>query len=173
MVGVFAADPSVTLNLETEIELVNRLVITESDSYSFGTEDDEDYVSVVVDPAEFYTKDLELAIGAATKVAAHLHYKTNNPNSVEVTFNASPLINTENDTLFIPYIVEIGDSFAIVDTATATVNGSKEIYKADYTKIYQDSKTIKLATTGSTTTLADSYAAGAYSAIVTFTLTAD
>ncbi len=122
MVGVFA-NP-VKLNLETTIDLVNRLAITNAGTagHTFGTGSTaETAVSVNFDPATAYVKGFAMASGEPTATAANLHFKTNNPNAVEVTFSASLLINQSNSNLVIPYKLQIGAAVAKVQP-TVTID---------------------------------------------------
>lgn len=185
MVGVWAADA--TLDLSTTIDLVNRIAITDASTASFNfptyaspttglqTYDDSSVSNLDFDPSA--------AFSSTSKSVGYIHYKTNNAKPVTVTMSGAALVNADNATLYIPYVLTV----AAFSEGTTQVSGSDNsavsiepvdgtvktatLFNENYSSLAGGtaSRLLTISIPGTT----DDYQAGDYSATVTFTLTAE
>ena len=171
MVGVFAA--TATLNLETTIDEVNRIAITTGSTYSFPT---LSTVDPIVSEASMITHTVAFSTDAVD--VGYIHYKTNNANGVTVSMNGTYLANADNNAYIIPYQIDVlagdvsGDTTKSLIKLNATGDTSADVVLFEATNgtaLFTDHRKIQIS--GVAGSVAD-YPAGLYSAIVTFTLTA-
>jgi len=164
MVGVFADDPHATLTLQTSIDAVTRIGITESAEVEYGDDNNAVVVEELFGDAGFST---------ATTIA-YLHYETNDQVGMKVTMTATELAHGALEATYIPYtLTSFKDDETLTGTITAAGGEGSSLSGIIFTKaanvgLVTETQELKLLIPGN----ADDYPAGKYEATITFTLEA-
>ena len=163
MVGVFAEDPQATLTLQTSIDAVTRIGITESEGVAYGDGNNAVVVGELFGDADFST---------ATTIA-YLHYETTDQVAMKVTMTASELAHDTLEATYIPYTLTSYKDEALKGTVSTVTGEGYKLSDTIFTKaanvgLVTETQGLKLLIPGN----ADNYPAGDYKATITFTLEA-
>ncbi len=174
MVGVFAAPPysaSRTVYLETEIQPINQMIVTDGDNLDWDEYDDDSAVSAFGTVDTAYTDLSDEDNFKKDGIIAYLNARSNNRGGFTITMTATPLKSTVDNvgTEYIDFIVKCGN--AVVETT----NDSVDVQVGTVDTLTYDGSVMPILTEAITVNLKEELAQaaeGTYTGSIIFSYTA-